>query len=117
MINLHDYKPRKNITDKQLANNGFRGGKFRCWIYKNLIQLQIEIDPEESWWSYKICMANGDDIYAAYYDRKYGVNKVVEEIDVTFEKIMEEMIKAKIFYKRGDKRHGAKSRKVLQSKL
>ena len=116
MINLRDYKLRKGLTEKQLANNGFRGGKFRCWIYKNLIQLQIEVDLEDSWWTYRICDANTDRLYSSYYDREYGVNRVVEEIDKTFEKIMDEMITAKIFYKRGDKRtNGKRNRKVLQS--
>ena len=40
----------KNVTEKILSKNGFdKGGAYRCFVYKNIIQLIIRVDIGGSW--------------------------------------------------------------------
>ena len=61
----------------------------------------MEIDMEEKTWIYSVNDSNTDEPYAQYYNRKYGENLVVGELDAKIKKIIREMQRANILkYKR-----------------
>lgn len=110
---IEKYKLNKNVTEKILSKNGFdKNGTFKCFIYKNIIQLIIRVDIEEKWWDYLVYNVDTKSIYNQYYDRKYGKNSVVKKIDHKVKKIMNELVKAEILYKQENKEYGKKSSKI-----
>ena len=46
------YKLNPDITESQLKNIGFRHNRYKCWLYKDIIQLIIDIDIPNKWWGY-----------------------------------------------------------------
>lgn len=107
------YKLNKNVTEKILIKNGFdKSGTYRGFVYKNIIQLIIRVDIEDNWWDYLVYNVDTKSIYNQYYDRKYGKNSVVKEIDHKVKKIISELVKAEILYKQENKENGKKSSKI-----
>ena len=43
-----------------------------------------------------------ESLYTPYYDREFGKNNIICELDKKIENIINEMIKSKIFIKNGD---------------
>lgn len=115
---IEKYRLNKGVTDKILLKNGFdKNGTYRCFVYKNIIQLIIRVNIEENWWDYQIYNVDAKSIYNQYYDRKYGKNLVVKEIDHKVHKIISELVKSNILYKQEKKDNGKKSSKIWKSKL
>ena len=50
ILDADKYSLNENITEKTLNKNGFKNGTFKCYVYKNIIQLIIRIDTENDWW-------------------------------------------------------------------
>lgn len=67
-------------------SNNFEGCTYKAWIYKKLVQLVIHVDLEDNWCDYQVINASDDELYAPYYNRQYGKNKVVEELDAKIAK-------------------------------
>ena len=97
MLNVGDYKLCKTINENTLKKLGFKFGKFRKDVYKDIISFHIHIDPESGQWDYEVISSNIDSLYPGYYNRSLGVNKVVDEIDTEIDRIMDGKEKKKIF--------------------
>lgn len=110
---IEKYKLNKGVTEKILSKNGFdKSGIYKCFVYKNIIQLIVRVDIEEKWWDYQIYNVDAKSIYNQYYDRKDGKNLVVKEIDHKVHKIISELVKSNILYKQEKKDNGKKSSKI-----
>ena len=98
-----DYRVNKEINETILKSNGFnRYSTYKCYIYKDLIQFVIHINIEEKDWDYQVIDVCNESLYTPYYDREFGKNSIICELDKKIEKIINEMIKSKIFIKNGD---------------
>ena len=98
-----DYKVNKEIDETILKSNGFnRYSTYKCYIYKDLIQFVIHINIEEKDWDYQVIDVCNESLYTPYYDREFGKNSIICELDKKIENIINEMIKSKIFIKNGD---------------
>ena len=98
-MKIDRYEVCPNINEKILREEGFKHGTYRCYIYKQSVQLAVYIDIEDNWWSYQIYNADSDSLYAPYYNRAYGLNDVVVKIDDEVKKILNEMVKKNILRK------------------
>lgn len=105
ILDADKYSLNENITEKTLNKNGFKNGTFKCYVYKNIIQLIIRIDTENDWWDYQIYNVDIHSIYPPYYDRSCGKHLEVEEIDDKVDKIINELVKAKILIKQENKQY------------
>ena len=76
------YKLNPNITSLLLKKYGFLGGRYyRKNVYKNLIQLEIEIDLTEKYFTYTVYDLPNNQVYFPYYDDYFGgKNKVLKEV-------------------------------------
>lgn len=98
-----DYRVNKEINETILKSNGFnRYITYKCYIYKDLIQFVIHINIEEKDWDYQVIDVCNESLYTPYYDREFGKNSIICELDKKIENIINEMIKSKIFIKNGD---------------
>ena len=99
MISLYDkYALKKNITERKLRAAGFINHKYRCYLFKDIIELQLYIQPEKNMmWMYEIVDDDYDEVYKAYYDRELGRNEVVKEVDRKLDKVFKTFIKYEIF--------------------
>ena len=98
-----DYRVNKEINETILKSNGFnRYSTYKCYIYKDLIQFVIHINIEEKGWDYQVIDVCNESLYTPYYDREFGKNSIICELDKKIENIINEMIKSKIFIKNGD---------------
>ena len=98
-----DYRVNKEINETILKSNGFnRYSTYKCYIYKDLIQFVIHINIEEKDWDYQVIDVCNESLYTPYYDREFGKNSIICELDKKIENIINEMIKSKIFIKNGD---------------
>ncbi len=106
-MNLYKkYTLRKDLTENQLIKYGFHHGKkYHEYIYKNMLQIIIEIDLENQEWWYQVFNTATDTFYPAYYNRTYGVDLMIREVDDNIEKIMKKMVKANIFKKKKKRGH------------
>ena len=110
---IDKYKLNKNVTEKILSKNGFdKNGTYKCFVYKNIIQLIVRVDIEEKWWDYLVYNVDTKSIYNQFYDRKYGKNEMVKEIDHKVKKIINELVKSNILFKQENKENGKKSSKI-----
>ena len=103
MLNVDDYKLCKTINENTIKKLGFKFGKFRRDVYKDIISFHVHIESESGRWDYEVISSNTDSLYSAYYNRSFGVNKVVDEIDEEITKIMDEFVKKKIFKRKRKK--------------
>lgn len=100
---INKYELHKDVNDELLRKNGFnRNGTYRCYVYKNIIQLIIKIDIDEQCWDYQIYNVDTQLIYPPYYNRDSGKHLEVEEIDSKVDKVIKEFVKAKILQEIGD---------------
>ena len=111
MLKREKYKLSKNLTSLKLRKNGFRNNTYRCNVYKDMFYFLMVIDPENHDWSYHV-VDKDNNIYAQYYDREYGINKVVEKIDRVIDEVINEMVKEKIL----EERKNGQQRKSKRSK-
>lgn len=85
------YKLKEGLTNTILKENGFRNGKYRVNLYKNLIYLIISVDLTDNWWTYQVCNEDCSTLYMPYYNRLYGHNDLVKKLDRKIRKIFNEM--------------------------
>ena len=90
------YKLNPDITESQLKNIGFRHNRYKCWLYKDIIQLIIDIDIPNKWWGYQIWDTDLNMQYTPYYLRDYGINNVVKTIDRKINSIFKEFEKEQL---------------------
>lgn len=93
---MEKYKLNVDTTEDNLRNEGFRHGIFRCYVFKHIVQLVVYVDIGEKWWSYQVQNTDSNTLFVPYYDRLYGVNDIVKEIDRKVESILLEMSKKNI---------------------
>lgn len=107
-MNLYrKYALKKDVTEDQLKKYGFYNGKsYHEYIYKDILQLIIIIDVETHEWWYQVYNTSTDTFYPAYYNRTYGVDLMILEVDDNIEKIMKKLVKANIFKNKKKKRRG-----------
>ena len=103
MINTRIYKPHSNVTKDILKDNNFKyiDGyySYRFPVYKSnktivlwgLISLDIENKT-----CYINVIDNSNNTYAAYHNRVYGRNEVVNKIDLLIKEKMNQFVKMKI---------------------
>lgn len=99
MIKVEDYQIHKSAHDK-LNKFGLHDNvyKYRQWIYRNLVQLEVYIDFENHEWCYQV-LDNHGELYSAYYDNEYGRNEVADKVSKNVDKIIDKMVKNKILIK------------------
>lgn len=85
------YKLQKGLTNTILKEYGFRNGKYRVNLYKNLIYLIVCIDLTDNWWTYQVCNEDCNTLYIPYYNRLYGNNELVKKLDKKIAKAFNEM--------------------------
>lgn len=91
-----------SVSEYDLKKIGFKNGIYKCFIYKDILQfiIDVEINKEDgNSWEYHIYNADTQSIYAGYYNRDYGIDAHLKEIDQTVNKVMNKLVKAKIFKK------------------
>ena len=103
MINPKKLQLNKTITKDILKQNGFRGTTYRCFVFKDEIELCLYIDLNDSSWYYQIINISDGKLYPGYYERDFGRSDVVKKIDKNLENILKEMIKQNIFVKKKKK--------------
>lgn len=108
---IEKYKLNKNISEEKLSQNGFKNGTFKCFIYKELIQLVVHIDIESNYYEYQVVYAPLGSLYTHYYEREYGKSKVVKMLDGKINRIFREMCNQNILEKKG-KMYGKKNSKI-----
>lgn len=91
------YKLNNNITASQLFQAGFRYNKYVRNVYGKEIQLIITIDLEDMDWTYEVYHSGSKTRYYPWYNRKYGINKVVDKLDNRVIEEMEKMRKNHVF--------------------
>lgn len=75
----------------------YRNGIFKTFVYKDIIQLIIQVDLDEKWWGYQVYNVDTQSLYAPYYDRDCGKHLEVDEIDRNIKKVMKKLVKENIF--------------------
>ena len=96
------YKLNPDITESQLKNIGFRHNRYRCWLYKDIIQLIIDVNLSEKWFTYQIWDTDLNMQYPPYYYREYGNgnNSVGKTIDKKINRIFIGFEKSNIFIRK-----------------
>lgn len=93
------YEVNKNLNDSDLIKNGFKNNIFKCFVYKDMVQLIIKINTKNFSWDYLIFDIDSNSIYKPYYDncnRENQRSEVVIEIDKKVDFIMNKMIETGI---------------------
>lgn len=107
---MESYEVNKKATEDILKNNGFnRNGIFKCFVYKDILQLIVKVDVENLWWDYQVFNTNAQLIYPPYYNKDSGVHREVEEVEIKIKEIIKHLLKAKILKKAGGKNEKVKS--------
>ena len=101
-MKVTDYRVNKEINEAMLKVINYRYGTYKCCIYKDLIQLVIHINIEEKEWDFQVIDTDYNMLYAPYYNREYGKNKIIKELDKKIDNIIDELVEAKILIKNGD---------------
>ena len=97
---IDKYDLCEGINEDILRCNGFnRNGIFKCYVYKNMLQLIIQIDIENQQWDYQIFNIDTQMIYPSYYNRNGSIHLEIDEIDKKVNKIFCELENKKIFKK------------------
>lgn len=105
------YELIPSLTKTDLKNNGFHYNfeyKFYTTefnLYRNLFKLVINIDLNESWVGFQVIHTEHNMLYPAYYDREYGTNNIVKQIDRSVRRILKDLEKLNILQKKGTKRN------------
>lgn len=99
MINPKKLQLNKTVTKDKLKQNGFRGNTYRCFVFKDEIELRLYVDLSDFSWYYQIVTSDSK-LYPGYYERDFGRSDVVKKIDRKLENILKEMIKQNIFVKK-----------------
>lgn len=102
-MNKEEYKLNHSVTEKQLHNFGFRNNTYKTNIYKDIIQLVVKVDMDCNWWNYMVICADTNELYPAYYDRKYGKNNIVSEIEPKISNVIKQMEAKHILYRKRKK--------------
>lgn len=102
---LYDkYALRKDLTENKLIKFGFHHGKtYRTYVYKDILQLIIEVDLDNGDWWYQVRNTSTDTFYPSYYNRTYGVDFMISDVDNNIEKVMKQLVRAEIFKKKKKK--------------
>lgn len=97
------YYVNNNLTEQLLTGNGFKNGVFKCYVYKNILQLVVNINSDNKKWGYSIIDTDTNTYYSPYYNREYGNNMIVTEVDEKVDKILREMLKVGVFWERRER--------------
>ena len=81
MLDLNNYQLVADLSNNKLRKNGFSFGCYRRSVYKNTIEFRLYIDLEEQDVFYQVFDSDHNQLYVPYYNREYGNNKIVKEID------------------------------------
>ena len=99
MLDLNNYELVADLSNNKLRKNGFAFGCYRRSVYKDTIEFRLYIDIEEQDVFYQVFDSNHNQLYIPYYNREYGNNKIVKEIDRKINRIMKTMVNQKILKK------------------
>ena len=110
MKNYEKQKLNRKLTCEDLQKFGFRNGLLRQHIYKNLIDIVLKIDLDNETWYYQIVDNDTNGLYVNYYNREYGNNELVDQLDKEVEKFFNKIRRNKILYIRRKK--NGKSSKI-----
>ena len=110
MKNYEKQKLNRKLTCEDLQKFGFRNGLLRQHIYKNLIDIVLKIDLDNETWYYQIVDNDTNSLYVNYYNREYGNNELVDQLDKEVEKFFNKIRRNKILYIRRKK--NGKSSKI-----
>ena len=110
MKNYEKQKVNRKLTCEDLQKFGFKNGLLRQHIYKNLIDIVLKIDLDNETWYYQIIDNDTNSLYVNYYNREYGNNELVDQLDKEVEKFFNKIRRNKILYIRRKK--NGKSSKI-----
>lgn len=96
MFDLTAYELAADLSNNKLRKNGFSFGCYRRSVYKDTIEFRLYIDLEEQDVFYQVFDSDHNQLYVPYYNREYGNNKIVKEIDRKINRIMKTMVNQKI---------------------
>ena len=99
MLDLNNYELVTDLSNNKLRKNGFAFGCYRRSVYKDTIEFRLYIDIEEQDVFYQVFDSDHNQLYIPYYNREYGNNKIVKEIDRKINRIMKTMVNQKILKK------------------
>lgn len=108
MIDIHKYKPHSKVTKDMLKDNNFKyidgyySYRFLVYKYKKepILWCNLYVDIENNSCNFNV-MDNGNDTYAPFFNRRYGVkNEVVESIDRKINAQLGMLVKNKIIKKK-----------------
>ena len=99
MLDLNNYQLVADLSNNKLRKNGFSFGCYRRSVYKNTIEFRLYIDLEEQDVFYQVFDSDHNQLYVPYYNREYGNNKIVKEIERKINRIIKTMMNQKILKK------------------
>lgn len=99
MLDLINYDLAPGLSNNKLRKNGFSFGCYRKSVYKDTIEFRLYIDLEEQDIFYQVFDSDHNQLYVPYYNREYGNNKIVKEIDRKINRIIKTMMNQKILKK------------------
>lgn len=97
MYKLENLKLNKHLTNKDLESIGFKKGKYRKHIFKDLIDFEIGVNLEDHEWYYQVLDNCNNTLYTPYYNRLFGENKVVEQLDKEIQRVVSRLKRNKLF--------------------
>lgn len=99
MLDLNNYQLVADLSNSKLRKNGFSFGCYRRNVYKDTIEFRLYIDLEEQDVFYQVFDSDHNQLYVPYYNREYGNNKIVKEIDRKINRIIKTMVNKKVLKK------------------
>ena len=113
MLDLNNYRLVADLSNNKLRKNGFSFGCYRRSVYKDTIEFRLYIDLEEQDVFYQVFDSDHNQLYIPYYNREYGNNKIVKEIDRKINRIMKTMVNQKVLKKTKEEIVGQEDVSVL----
>lgn len=116
MLDLNNYELVADLSNNKLRKNGFAFGCYRRSVYKDTIEFRLYIDIEEQDVFYQVFDSNHNQLYIPYYNREYGNNKIVKEIDRKINHIMKTMVNQKILKKTKEEENNTMDTETIKIK-
>ena len=116
MFDITVYELAPHLSTNKLRKCGFHFGCYRKPVYKNNIEFRLYVDLEEQYLFYQVFDSDHNELYVPYYNREYGNNQMVSQIDKHIERIMKSMVRQKIIKKSKDKEKTTLKTEVIKIK-
>lgn len=102
MIRIEDYILTKNVLNLIKKDSDFKGRFYKEWLYKDTIMFEFVIHADGKRWDYQVLDDCNNSIYCSYYNRRYGVNELVDKLDDAIIRVLNNLIDRGILERRGN---------------